>query len=842
MNVKSTLQWAPPFPAWSAAALAAGVLALYLLLRWVSGRPVAPARRVGLLAVRLLTLAALAVVLLNPVRVDETPGPVERPKVVYLVDASQSMALGKGASRWDRVVETVHEAGRGRDPRAGAQLSVFRFGSRLAADDAARWEAGAAAGETPSRPPAPPGSVLAASPSPAAPAPAEEAAGPTDPDTQLGDSLAALVERFGQTPPQAVVVFSDGRVRDAERADTMARAYGRMKVPVHVLPVGEEDVGGDVAVVSMVAPTLVRKHSQIAAQVFVRSFGYKGRRAELKVVALDPQGKPGAVLAHTPVVLRDGLAGYTLTFPAGDEDRKIAALIDPQPGEVSAENNLFSSEMTIDHTKIRVLYLEGSTDQYVAARNTGTQPGMNRGGEVRGAYSSLQDALMEDPDIECTAVTPGRVGGDVSFLTRSDERGRGLPETPSELFAYDAIILSNISRESVSDQQLAWIEDWIGRRGGGLCMAGGPNSFASGRWNESAVAKMLPVELLPPGRDWDDSAVPVRPTAAGATHPVWHISADDARNRTILKGVPAFHGRNRVGPLKPGAEVLAAAGEGTAPPVIAVQPFGRGRSMAITSGITRRFAGEFTQSWGEGDARYYKKFWRNVVYWLTENSSIGRRRLLAETDKRLYRPGEPILLRARTFDENAAQTLDYRVAVSVEPRSAADVGSDDSPLRRPSGLPDGTSAGGGPLLPWGEEFELTRLTAEKAYAANLPIAEAKSVPAGVSLSQGLRIELTAYENNTQVDSTAIEIQVLDDPSEQQNPLPDHALLKRVAAESGGTVLRGADDLAAMTARLPRVVGPSEVKKVPAWSGWWLLLLLLFLLTVEWVWRRRVGLA
>ena len=50
----------------------------------------------------------------------------------------------------------------------------------------------------------------------------------------------------------------------------------------------------------------------------------------------------------------------------------------------------------------------------------------------------------------------------------------------------------------------------------------------------------------------------------------------------------------------------------------------------------------------------------------------------------------------------------------------------------------------------------------------------------MTLTQGLRIELTAYENNTQVDSTSLEVQILDDPSEQQNPLPDHDLLRRIA--------------------------------------------------------------
>ena len=242
--------------------------------------------------------------------------------------------------------------------------------------------------------------------------------------------------------------------------------------------------------------------------------------------------------------------------------------------------------------------------------------------------------------------------------------------------------------------------------------------------------------------------------------------------------------------------------------------------MAMTTAITRRWAGEFTQSWGGTDARYYKKFWRNVVYWLTENSSIGRRRLLAETDKRLYRPGEPIVLHARTFDENAAPTLDYRVAVTVEPRSASDVTSDNSPAppprergrsRQPE--PRRRSSPGARNLTWHAK------PSEKSYDATLPIAEAKSLPPGVTLTQGLRIELTAYENNTQVDSTSLEVQIIDDPSEQQNPLPDHDLLRRIAEQSGGTVLNGAKDLSAMIERLPRVAGPPEVKKTPAWSVW-----------------------
>ena len=833
--MRSTLHWAMPYSPGLLLALALAVLAGFALLRGLSGRPMVLARHRGLGILRLLVLAVLGVILVNPVRVDETPGTVERPKVLYLVDTSQSMALGgrHGVTRWDQVLRTIREADRPADPRAGAEVSVFRFGSHLAAVEAPFWRGDA---ETSPRPTPLPGAAVAAEP------PRSSAArpAPTDPDTLLASSLEGLAGRFGQVPPRAVVVFSDGRAREPARVDAMARAYGRMKIPVHVVPAGDEDVGGDVAIVSMVAPEQVRKSSLVAAQVFVRSYGYQTKRTELKIVSVDPAGKTAPVLARLPIALQDGLAGYTLAFNSGDADRRIEARIDPQPGEVTLANNSFGADVAIDHTKIRVLYVEGSAERFVAIQRL---IGGGQGNVIKGAYSALQDALMEDPDIECTVVMPGGAGGDYSMLVRSDERGRGLPETPSELFAYDAIVLSNIPREALSDPHLAWVEEWISRRGGGLAMVGGPNSYASGQWFDTPVGKMLPFDLLAEGSDWDEALTAVQPVTDGAIHPIWHITSDEARNRAILKTFPKFLGLHRVGPLKPTAELLARAGAGAdARPVLAVQPYGRGRTLAMTTGITRRWAPDFAQRWGEGgDNRYYKKFWRNAIYWLTENSSIGRRRLLAETDKRLYRPGEPIVIRARTFDENAAATLEYRVAVSVEPKSAGDVTADDSPLRRPASGPRPEN-GPGPLLPWGEEFNLAKLPAETAYTAALPVSDAKSLPTGVTLTQPLRIELTAYEGNTQVDSTALEVQVLDDPSEQQNPLPDHELLRDVAARSGGTVLRGPGDLAAMIEKLPKVVGRPEIKRVPAWSRWGPLAALLVLLTTEWVWRRRLGLA
>ena len=113
----------------------------------------------------------------------------------------------------------------------------------------------------------------------------------------------------------------------------------------------------------------------------------------------------------------------------------------------------------------------------------------------------------------------------------------------------------------------------------------------------------------------------------------------------------------------------------------------------------------------------------------------------------------------------------------------------------------------------------------------------------MTLTQGLRIELTAYENNTQVDSTSLEVQILDDPSEQQNPLPDHDLLRRIAESvrrqgpGGGEGSVGDDRAAAADRRASR-----DQDRHPPGAAGGCSSLLIALLTIEWVWRRRLGLA
>jgi uncharacterized membrane protein len=858
-------QFLPQFPPEATLGLVAGLPLAVLLLARLLGPANAVSRRWSLWTLRGILLAVVVVVLFNPVRIDELPGPVERPEMFYLLDTSSSMQMGSPLSRWDETLRLIDEA-RKLAPSSPAVPKAFRFGQRLAAIR-----------ELPELGLSPEVS-RAAKNGEADAARTRQPLAPTDGDTRLLAALRQISSRFGRVPPLGIVVFSDGRVHDEAGLELLAAEFAKLKTPIHVVPVGDVTKGGDVAVAAVVAPPRARKFTEVEVQVFLRSFGYDGKRCEVQLLEVGTGDRADRQLAPPlPITLQSGFQSVSLSFRTDLATRKLRVAIPPLPNEISDRNNQIETEMAIDRTKLRVLYVEGSSRPFTISRN-GTR------NEIHGPFSDLKQALIEDEDIECVVLA--RQGG-LGRLVRVAEQGQldgvhGFPSTVAELAAFDAIVLSNVAAEVFTDEQLAWIEPWIGQRGGGLCMIGGENAFASGGWSETPLAAMLPVEMLPAGLDWaPDETVRLAPELPPTPHAIWNLVADAKLNRQIAGSIPAVLGMNRWAGARPNlTTVLATAAVGQARlaprdeapagvggafsaavqgpkragkepranpaspgsmPAFVAGRYGRGRTAALAFPITSPYADELVQRWGQGDNRYYAKLCRNLVYWLTENSAIGRRRLVASADKRFYRPGETISIAAPTYDESAASTKNYRVVAMVEPHVApGEAEPETSPLRWPTGMPR-TSGEEGPFIVWGEEFELPMggTAAAPVHAIQLPLAEVLS--SGTS-SQSLRVELTAYEDLTQIDSTSLDIQVLHDPFEQQNPFPNHELLARLAAGSGGKVLRSAADLAAVLADVPLDVGPPIVKRLPLWSNAWVLGLLLGLLTVEWCWRRKLGLA
>lgn len=224
--------------------------------------------------------------------------------------------------------------------------------------------------------------------------------------------------------------------------------------------------------------------------------------------------------------------------------------------------------------------------------------------------------------------------------------------------------------------------------------------------------------------------------------------------------------------------------------------------------------------WGEGDNRYFRKFWRNVIYWLTENRGGPNRRLRVETDKVIYRPGQPIQVTVRAYDEKLVETGLYHVVARL--RGPADSES----------LPFDESA-----------INLVPQVTDPAYRGTLTAPQASTIldnPA--STVHQLRLDVAVLDGDDVVARSSTELQVIDDPAEFRDPRPDPSRLKQLAQATAGRVIRTPTELATLLAGHPEAPVSEVITHSPIWDSPLLWLLMLGLLTSEWIIRRFKGLA
>jgi len=78
---------------------------------------------------------------------------------------------------------------------------------------------------------------------------------------------------------------------------------------------------------------------------------------------------------------------------------------------------------------------------------------------------------------------------------------RHMPETPTELSAYDAVVLSDVAAHQLSSRAIAAVHDYVEKLGGGFVMIGGKNSFGAGGYYRTAIEDVLPVKMKAPDQE-----------------------------------------------------------------------------------------------------------------------------------------------------------------------------------------------------------------------------------------------------------------------------------------------------------------------------------------------------
>jgi uncharacterized membrane protein len=742
-----------------------GFLALAFRLAQAPG-----ARSKVLLVLRALAMGVLVLILLNPVQVSETRYRGPEPAAVFLLDQSRSMSLENPVSRAQAVERLINiaEAAIPRDRRPAIQK--FGFGRDL---------------------------VALSEPA--------KTGRPAADVTRLAWALEQLPTRFGETLPFAVFVFSDGRSTEPDSLEPTARAFRKLGVPVHVVPVGDERISGDVAVQDLDAPRDAAPGTRVPIRVTLRSRGYDGQRTELKIrSAANPEGDS---LATLPVTLAGGEQAHDLVIETDRAKGPLTAEVVALPHEAIAANNIVPFQITRRDPQLRVIYMEGSLPP---------------------EYQYLHDALQEDPNIKCVSMSVDNQYVDRPVLHRIGDPGRGFPTTREELLSYDVVICSDVARYAFTPQQLEWTVELVSKRGGGFAMIGGHTSFGSGGWDQTVWDGLIPVDMSGHGTarsPFYDGPLRVVIPPKAALHPIWRIVDDPEQNRQVLDRMPNFNGTNLTDRLKPAATAIGLSeqplpGSDAATIVFSCQSFGRGRTFAMATDTTFAWGTQFETSWGEGDNRYFRKFWRNVVRWLSENSDGANRRLRVESDKVMYRPGQEIQITAWAYDQTLAETDRYRVHARLHDPSESESQALDA-----SGI------------------NLVPQLGDAAYRGKLliPPASANVENSGSTIHQ-LALDVSALDGDSVVARSRILLQVIDDPVEFRDPRPDVVPLKELAQATAGRVIRTSAELATLLAQHPEASDRKVVTRLPLWDTPVLWVLFLGLLTSEWVLRRLKGLA
>ncbi len=275
--------------------------------------------------------------------------------------------------------------------------------------------------------------------------------------TNLEDALNLALAIMPQDTANRIVVASDGNETEGRvmAAAELAAANG---VPVDVL-VLEYEYANEVIFERITAPSRARLGQSAIIKMVLRSQGNASGNVLLKLndEFLDLNGLEEGNGLH--VDLSPGLTVLPLTVSldiAGPlQFEAVFEPDDPEADGISRNNRAVA--VTFVGSEGKILVIDDATDS-------------------RFLVQALNESNMAVDVMEPAALARGTV-----FLS-----------------GYDAIVMANIPRWALTDEEDKAVHAYVHDLGGGLVMLGGTQSFGAGGWIDSEVARVLPVRLDPP--------------------------------------------------------------------------------------------------------------------------------------------------------------------------------------------------------------------------------------------------------------------------------------------------------------------------------------------------------
>lgn len=572
-------EFRPPlgWPVTMTLVLVVGAFALWLSVRHE--------RRPGMLALRLVAIAALGGVLLGPGR--DEPGSTAdpaKPELVLLVDTSISMAEEDVAlpgraglvSRLDAVGETWLTDATLARLRAVAEVRIVAF------DEQAR--------------PAQPGALAADGRA-----------------TRLHDAA----DRFDDA---IVVLLSDGHDTTDGSARAGAGNRGVLRSAAFAVPVGSTRGAPDLAVHAW--PESDRlfegQTTRVGVQVYQRGFAGQAVRVELMHDGVVEQTRDLALDASLVQVSFEVAPELGPREPTRVHGYTCRATVLGGVDEAYIDNNEEHTFIQVTREQTRVLLVEGDPywDTRSLARLVGTHPGF----ELTALYA---------------------LGDDRRVTVRGEADALDGPLTPEALGRFDVVVLGREVQRLMDEPTTAALVGFVA--GGGAVVFARGEAFTGN--SPAARAGRMAAESISPvvfgARDTAPLRLVVSEAARG--NPLTELGDD-----TLISRMPGMLAATRVEGAKAASVVLleqADGGQATA--AVTTLRVGRGVSMAVlTDGLWRW---ELLPSSLEQAESVYAVFWTRALQWLASGGEfLPGQDVSLSLDRLSAEPGQPVEMRVQT--------------------------------------------------------------------------------------------------------------------------------------------------------------------------------------------------
>jgi Mg-chelatase subunit ChlD len=600
----------------------------------------------------------------------------------------------------------------------------------------------------------------------------------------VNEMAGASGKDLGPSGVAGVVVLSDGRQTSKGSPLGTAGALGARGIPVYAVGVGSAGEPRDAAVVRLSAPESVFKDDKISLEVAVRMSGIPEERVP---VTLSERGR---TIEIRNVDLENGAGRTTFEVPAEAPGlRRFTVSIPEFDSEATLGNNSRDAMVKVVEDKMHVTLVF----EY-----------------PRWELRFVRNLIWRDRKMELDVV---------SFV---EEEGKGeLGRTREEIMKSSIFVLDDVAAGRFSPDDRKNLSDFVTRRGGTLIMIAGPEHLPAD-YTGPPLGDLLPFKSG--GRpEWrvrgpGEEPFTLRLTAHGRAESFMGIAdptAGDEDPEAFWAGLPGFFEFVAAGKAAQDTKVLLEVAE-TGDPALTVRRHGLGKVMFLAMHETWRWRYKVAD-------RDHGRFWGNVLRYAGEQPFAVKGKFVSlDADRSVYSPGESVNVRARVVDSGGLP-VQVDDLVCVLERKAEEDARDGDDIRRVVKRPlEGALEGGGIYrAAFGAEEKLPG----GDYVIRVESPGLGALHGGRPGDVTLEISVTPRTEDEFVDTSFSE-----------------ETLAEMARASGGRYFD-----VSQIADLPDAVGKgwderTTITRIELWSSHYVFALVLVLLSAEWVYRKRLGLA